>query len=145
MASRPRCANCGKAFTPNCRNQTKRTGRQRVCPECGPIIGHRLADKRYREDSGRSRRKVRPPRSGSSIRPQSASPPTVFDSLASPPVVAAATGTPGSEFAARIGRHLVAIAALVNGAKPPDGCGALEPLPERIFEESSSVASERVA
>lgn len=134
MSARPRCANCRKAFTPNYRNRTKLTGRQKVCADCGPVIGHRLADKRYREDTGRSRRKRSTPGVPSN-RPRATAPPSVSETLTSSSV-AAATAAPGNEFAARVGHHLVAIAALVNGSRPPDGCEALKPVPIGIFEES---------
>lgn len=138
MSARPRCANCRKAFTPNYRNRTKVTGRQRVCPGCGPVIGHCLAAKRYREDTGESRRKTRPPPAVTSSQPHPGPPPALGSlSPSGPSTVAAATATPVSEVAAQVGRHLVAIAELVNGSKSRDGCEALEPVPERTYEESS--------
>lgn len=51
MAGRPRCASCRKAFTPHPRNRTKLTNRQRVCGDCGPVTGHKLASQRYRQAS----------------------------------------------------------------------------------------------
>ena len=144
MSARPRCANCRKAFTPNYRNRTKLTSRQRVCPDCGPVIGHRLADKRYREDTGRPRRKTRPPPAVPSSQPHLAPPPSVFDS-STPLAVATATAAPGNEFAARVGRHLEAIAALVSGSRPPDGCEALKPVPDLVCEESSRQDARRAA
>lgn len=63
MAGRPRCAMCKKAFTPHPRNRTKVTHRQRICRDCGPVAGHKLASRRCRArkgGSGRSSRQAPP-------------------------------------------------------------------------------------
>lgn len=63
MAGRPRCAKCKRAFTPDPRNQTKITHRQRVCGDCGPVSGNLLAVRRCRArkaESGRAGRPTRP-------------------------------------------------------------------------------------
>ncbi len=48
MAARRRCVHCWKLFWPNYRNRTKVKDQQRVCPDCGRPVGHRVADRRYR-------------------------------------------------------------------------------------------------
>lgn len=48
MAGRPRCASCKRAFTPDFRNRTKVKARQRVCKDCGPVVGHQKAQQRYK-------------------------------------------------------------------------------------------------
>lgn len=55
MASRPRCANCGKAFTPHPRNRNKRVHRQRICGECGRVVGRQHASRRYRSQKRTAR------------------------------------------------------------------------------------------
>ncbi len=56
MVRRHRCVNCWRLFTPNYRNRTKGSARQRVCAGCGSVIGHRFADRRYRSGDGPPRR-----------------------------------------------------------------------------------------
>lgn len=60
MAGRPRCAKCRKAFTPDPRNRTKVTHRQRVCHDCGPVSGNLLAVRRCRARKAESGRPARP-------------------------------------------------------------------------------------
>lgn len=73
MAGRPRCANCGKAFTPDPRNRSKRVHRQRICGECGRAVGLRLASRRYRSRKKTSRSPAgpenSPPQTGSTVSP----------------------------------------------------------------------------
>ena len=44
---RTRCVACNELFEPDPRNRTKVTSRQKVCKDCGPVVGHRRAVKRY--------------------------------------------------------------------------------------------------
>jgi hypothetical protein len=112
MAGRPRCANrsCRKAFTPDFRNGTKVANRQRVCPDCGPVIGHRLADQRYRASPTAPRRRQRP---------ASTVPQTHPDTGDGGVEARQDPGTPNhgsvKKLASQVGVHLSAIAALVGG------------------------------
>lgn len=131
MAGRPRCAHCRKAFTPNYRNRSKIAGHQRVCASCGPAIGHRLADRRYRSNNAPPRKCSAVLRAGARVTPVS-------------PVAAMSPeperGSPGSAAAPRlaeqVGLHLAAIAALVGDARRSDGCEPFGPLPIGIPEKS---------
>lgn len=139
MSGRPRCANCRRAFTPNYRNRTKVENRQRVCPECGPVVGHRLADRRYRTDNAAPRSK--------SVRVATLAPaaartaPLPEPSRSDESLVAAARSGSAPEFAGQIGAHLAAIAALVGDLGAPDSCKPSWPLPIGILEKSSPTAA----
>lgn len=110
MAGRPRCANCGKAFTPHPRNRSRTENRQRVCAECGPVIGHRLAVRRYQASRAGPRQRV--------CREQGAAPHAsagdVTERVAGAP--GAVGGVVAVELAGHVGEHLAAIAALVGRA-----------------------------
>ena len=129
MAGRPRCAHCRRAFTPNYRNRTKTSGQQRVCADCGPLIGHRMANRRFKASLKEAER---PPRRGtpSTIQKESpGGPPT------SVPVVEGAThGLFVGELANRIRVNSVQMALALLGG---DGCKGGSPLQVRIDAKSS--------
>lgn len=131
MAARPRCAHCRKAFTPNYRNRSKIAGRQRVCASCGPAIGHRLADRRYRSNNA-------PPRKRSAVSgAQARVAPVSPVAAASPePERHSPDSAAVPQLADQVGLHLAAIAALVGGARRSDGCEPFRPLPIGIPEKS---------
>ena len=138
MPARPRCAHCLKAFTPNYRNRTKLRDQQRVCPDCGPVVGHRLAEKRYRDNNAPPRKRVGPSRT----RPtQPSAAPTPVAEQSVQPQRRTALLKPGDELASQVNQHLSAIAALVGGPGWPDGCKPSMPLPIGIPEKSSRVAT----
>lgn len=133
MAGRPRCVNCRKAFTPNFRNRTKVNSRQRVCAECGPVIGHRFADQRYRASDAApvaQRRKTE-----IAVRQGATAVPDVG------PVAGSGSGSPVETLENRIRLHAAAIAAVLETPEAPDGCEASRPLPIRNAAESSPVGA----
>lgn len=136
MVGRPRCSNCKHAFTPNYRNRTKKSGRQRVCPDCGPIIGHRQADKRYRESAAVPRR--RRPKYPATSRSQPAMTVPAAVPLPSPALPSPLVGSASVALSTQVRRHLAAIAALVGGSSFPDGCDAFGPHPAGDLEKSSA-------
>jgi hypothetical protein len=104
MAGRPECVHCGHRFTPHPRNRSRTENRQRVCGDCGPVIGHRQADKRYRTGPGARRRKRRNYRAAHSTAGPALAPETTAGLSA------------GVELVGHVGEHLAAIAALVGRA-----------------------------
>lgn len=119
MARRRRCVNCWKLFTPNYRNRTKVNARQRVCSDCGSIIGHRFADQRYRASPAAPRRAREGVRESAGARPDT--PPA-----ASAPEKKLGDVVPEAEKARQVRIHLAAIAALVEvPARRKEG-GAVE-------------------
>jgi hypothetical protein len=101
MAGRPRCANCRKAFTPHPRNRNKREHRQRVCGECGQVVGHRLASRRCR---ARKRR---------------LSPPATPENSASQKTVGPTVSPLAGELALQIQQICAAFVAVVHGPGHP--------------------------
>lgn len=136
MAGRPRCVHCRRAFTPDPRNRTKVENRQCVCPDCGSVIGHRYADRRYRASRAAPPRPRRAP-DDPALRPE------VAQAAASdlPDVhrqgIRPSGAMPASELANQVAQHLAAIAALVGTSAGPDGCGGSKPLPVGIDAKSS--------
>lgn len=135
MAGRPRCANCRKAFTPNYRNRTKTKTRQRVCRDCGLLIGHRLAMRRYRAGLAALERKPMRSSPVAARENRQQSPPV--DSCSREPKVVPAPPGASPEIAGRVGQHLAEIARLVVGPGGGDGCGPLRPLLMGILGKSS--------
>lgn len=113
MAGRPRCASCRKAFTPHPRNRTKTENPQRVCTACGPVVGHRLADRRYQASRTGPRRSRRGDGGASGPLHKDTAP---YQATGSPGAVQPATAL---ELAGHVGEHLAAIAALVGRACGP--------------------------
>lgn len=101
MSGRPRCAHCGKAFTPHPRNRNRREQRQRVCGACGQAVGHRLAAQRCRARKRTSRHLNTP-----------AGP-------ISRPTTAPAVGLLAGELALQIQRICTALIAVVHGSGRP--------------------------
>jgi len=123
MVGRPRCANCKKAFTPHARNRGKLVHVQRVCRGCGPVIGHRIASRRYRaRRSGRTSASMAP----------------VPSVLNSDPVVSPLAG----EFVRQIQRGCSGLAALGFITDPRDGFGVSNPHP--VGNDSSTSPQSRV-
>ena len=115
MARRQRCVSCRKLFTPNYRNRTKVAARQRVCADCGAIVGHRLADQRYRSSGGAPRR------ARDTARPAEVAPGTA--SGASSPSPGDADQPLEMEPLRLVHAHLAAIAALVEASASNGGHG----------------------
>lgn len=116
MARRQRCVSCWKLFTPNYRNRTKASARQKVCTECGAVVGHQFADRRYR--SGQATQ----PRARASVGAS-----TSFGSPDLPPSPALerpGDAAPDTDIARLVHTHLAAIAALVEAARPRSAPGA---------------------
>ena len=134
MARRQRCVSCWKLFTPNYRNRTKVTARQRVCSDCGSMVGHRFADQRYRASHATPRRVAR------DLLRSSAG--AVSDAVGPPVSTRSGEVAPRADLARQVRNHLAAIAALVDPSTerarpehggPPDGCEPSRPLPIRIL------------
>lgn len=115
MASRPRCAHCGKAFTPNYRNQGKLANRQRVCQECGALVGHRLAGRRYRASLAALERK--PVRTGRVDSDRGRPAPRAEVEPREESGGWASTPGPAPEILRQVRGHLAAIAVLVGGSQ----------------------------
>lgn len=120
MVRRQRCVSCWELFTPNYRNRTKVSARQRVCSDCGAIIGHRLADQRYRASPAAPRRSRDPARAPSGAAPDTA-PAPVSERLGD--VV------PDTDRARQMHAYLAAIAALVDAPACCTARGPVQPLP----------------
>lgn len=101
MAGRPRCAHCGKAFTPHPRNRNKREHRQRVCGACGEAAGHRLAARRCRARKRAARVAAAPVSAGL------------------PGTTASAVSPLAGELALQIQRICAALIVVIHGAGRP--------------------------
>lgn len=119
---RQRCVHCWKLFWPNYRNRTKLKDRQKVCPDCGPVVGHRYADRRYRLA------RVAPQRSGRrTLTPAPSAYPVQVSTAPVDDRVIDAAAAP--DLASRVHAHLAAIAALVDAPSGPFGPVPVERLP----------------
>ena len=118
MARRQRCVSCWKLFTPNYRNRTKVSAQQRVCADCGAVIGHRFAGRRYRASDGTLRRS----RDADQAR---ASPATAPDTAATSSPEKVGDAVPAMAPSRLVHTHLAAIAALfearAQGTEPGPG------------------------
>ena len=121
-ARRQRCVHCWKLFWPNYRNRTKVKDRQKVCPDCGPVVGHRYADQRYRLA------RVAPEWAGR--RTRTLAPSVCSVPVSTVPVHDRAIGAAAApDLASRVHAHLAAIAELVDARARPLDSGPLERLP----------------
>lgn len=120
MTGRPRCASCKLAFTPDYRNRTKIKGRQRVCAECGSVVGHQKSQQRY--DSS--------PAEPGSTRRRTAVLVRQDDGAPGAPVPKSEVGETSfsGELASQIRINSTRIADLLIGTRKPDGCGPFKPL-----------------
>jgi DNA-directed RNA polymerase subunit RPC12/RpoP len=121
-ARRQRCVHCWKLFWPNYRNRTKVKDRQQVCPDCGPVVGHRYADQRYRlarVAPSRAGRRTRTPAPSACSVPVSTAPghDRAIDTAAAP------------DLASRVHAHHAAIAELVDAPARPLVSVPVERLP----------------
>ena len=122
-ARRHRCVHCWNLFVPNYRKRTKVKDPQKVCADCGPAVGHRFADQRYR--LGRVA-----PRRASRKRARSPAPIADRPEDSIPPMPHGVTDVAvGPDVASRVHAHLAAIAVLVDAPAPRVGSVPAEPLP----------------
>ena len=119
MPRRKRCVSCWKLFTPNHRNRTKVSAQQRVCSDCGAVIGHRFAGRRYRSSDGAPRRArdAVQGRASSATAPDAA--PTSSPEKVGDPV-------PEMDPSRLVHAHLAAIAALFDARAQGTGLGLVE-------------------
>lgn len=111
MARRHRCVHCKKLFGPNYRNRTKTSGRQRVCEKCGPLIGHRFADQRYRLSQAKQHRSRTGKVTKTSAHDPTVSPATAPPSTAPPESAQGRDAAVTPAMATWVRAQLIAIAA----------------------------------